>query len=104
MLPRSRPKVGHFPRFNTQAAFLSALADSCGYVATVSMYLGRSVATRLLGVEVSYTGMLVALSLGNLVMAPLCALGCAVYYRPYLREVGGARAVALKEGLLPPAK
>lgn len=79
------------------ASFLSALADSCGYVSTVMLYLGRNLASRLLGIHLSYAGLLLTLSYCNLLAVPACMAGCLVYYRPHLREP----PVALQEALLP---
>ncbi len=74
------------------AAFLSALVDSCGYVATVLMYLGRNLASAC-GAHVSYAGLLITLSWTNLFVAPLCMAWCLCYYRPFLHQ---AAAVAVE--------
>jgi hypothetical protein len=68
------------------ASFLIAIADSFGYISTVSLYIGRDVYVRISGNELPWSELLISSSYVVLVGVPLCTLFTVIYFRPHLRD------------------
>ncbi|MFC4991917.1 DUF5690 family protein [Rubritalea tangerina] len=67
------------------ASFLIALADSYGYLSTVSIYLLRDILTKYLAVNIQWLTILNYASLTVMIFAPLAALTIALYFNPKLK-------------------
>lgn len=68
------------------ASFLVAIADSYGYLSTVSLYLARDIFSKLGGVEIKWIVMLNISSYVVMVVVPLMVIGVVVYFKPRLNR------------------
>ena len=68
-------------------AFVLALADSAGYVSVVGIYLTKNVYAEVAGVEINWATMLIGTSYVTVVAVPLSMLGCALYFRPRMKDL-----------------
>jgi hypothetical protein len=67
------------------ASFLVAIADSYGYLSTVSLYLARDIFSKIGGVEIKWITMLNVASYVVMVVVPLMVIGVVVYFKPRLK-------------------
>lgn len=67
------------------ASFLIALADSYGYLSTVSLYLSRDIVSKFMGVEIQWLTMLVVASYVVMVVVPVSCLLMFFYFKPRLK-------------------
>ena len=68
------------------ASFLIAIADSFGYISTVSLYIGRDLFAKFTGEAVPWSSLLMAASNVVLIGVPLCMLGSVLYFRKHLKS------------------
>ena len=68
------------------ASFLIAIADSFGYISTVSLYIGRDLFAKFTGEAVPWSSLLMAASNVVLIGVPLCMIGSVLYFRKHLRS------------------
>jgi len=67
------------------ASFLIAIADSFGYLSTVSLYLTRDIYGNFVGRSIPWATLLVVASYVVMVGVPLAILGSGLYFRKHLR-------------------
>ncbi|WP_143184869.1 DUF5690 family protein [Rubritalea squalenifaciens] len=67
------------------ASFLIALADSYGYLSTVSLYLSRDLISQFMGVEIQWLTMLIVASYVVMTVVPITCLMQILYFRPRLK-------------------
>ncbi len=67
------------------ASFLIAIADSFGYLSTVSLYLTRDIYGNFVGRSIPWATLLIVASYVVMVGVPLAILGSGLYFRKHLR-------------------
>lgn len=68
------------------ASFLTAIADSFGYISTVSLYIGRDVFVKVSGEELPWSELLIIASYVVLIGVPIVMFLALLYFQPKLRN------------------
>jgi hypothetical protein len=68
------------------ASFLIAIADSYGYLSTVSLYLVRDIVTHFTGQELPWVTLLMVASTVVLFAVPLSLIGAMTYFQPKFKN------------------
>jgi len=68
------------------ASFLIAMADSFGYLSTVSLYLARDIFSKVHGTDIPWIQMLNIASFVVMIIVPLVIVGLIRYFSPRLRS------------------
>lgn len=68
------------------ASFLIALADSYGYLSTVSVYLLKDILSEYMATEIQWISVLSVVSYTVMILVPLTAIAMTVYFKPKLKS------------------
>jgi len=68
------------------ASFLIAMADSFGYLSTVSLYLARDIFSKINGADIPWIQMLNIASFVVMIVVPLVTVGLIRYFSPRLKS------------------